>query len=263
MCLILLAYRVHPAYELLVAANRDEFHDRPTAPLAFWDDHPNVLAGRDLQAGGTWMGITRAGRFAALTNYRDPQHVRPGAPSRGQLVSAYLQGGEPASAYLENLLPRAAAYNGFNLLLGDETGLYYYSNYADGWRPLPPGIHGLSNHLLDTPWPKLARGRRVLRQALEPTAEPRPDALLAILTDRAPAPDAELPATGVPLEWERWLSPIFIDAPGYGTRSSTILMVGRDGRTRMIETTWADAGRREFELAWPNRDRGARVDSAP
>ncbi len=251
MCLILIAYRAHPSYELVVAANRDEFHGRPTAPLAFWDDNPQVLAGRDLKEGGAWMGVTRAGRFAALTNYRDPNRVLSDAPSRGHLVSGYLQGTEPARVYLDRLMARADAYNGFNLLLGDETGLYYYSNRASAVQALTPGLYGLSNHLLDTPWPKLKRGQRALRRVLERGSEPTPDALLRLLTDRTPASDAELPDTGVPLEWERWLSSIFIDAPGYGTRSSTALLVEAGRRTRMIETTWADASRREFVLDWP------------
>ncbi len=251
MCLILVAYRARPGYELLVAANRDEFHDRPTAPLAFWDDSPQVLAGRDLKEGGTWLGITRTGRFAALTNYRDPSSVLPDAPSRGHLVSDYLQDVEPARSYLDRLMPRADDYNGFNLLLGDETGLYYYSNRAGRFQALAAGLYGLSNDLLDTPWPKLERGRRALRRVLDHGSDPTPDALLRILTDRTPAPDAELPNTGVPLEWERWLSPIFISAPNYGTRSSTVLMVDERSRARMIETTWTDASRREFELGWP------------
>ena len=251
MCLIIIAYRAHPTYELLVAANRDEFHDRPTAPLAFWGDSPQVLAGRDLKEGGAWMGITCAGRFAALTNYRDPGHVLLNAPSRGHLVSDYLQGVESARDYLDRLTSCAAAYNGFNLLLGDETGLYYYSNRAGEVRALTPGLYGLSNHLLDTPWPKLERGRRTLRQVLDHEFDPTPEAFLHLLADRTPAPDAELPNTGVPLEWERWLSPVFIDAPGYGTRSSTVLMVDNGGRARMVERTWMDASQREFELEWP------------
>ena len=251
MCLIIIAYRIHPRYQLLVAANRDEFQDRPTAPLAFWHDSPHVLAGRDLKEGGTWLGVTGAGRFAALTNYRDPRHVLPNAPSRGHLVSAYLQSDEPARTYLDRLAPRAVAYNSFNLLLGDENGLHYYSNRAGGLQALTPGLYGLSNHLLDTPWPKLERGRRALRQVLDHESDPTPEALLHLLMDRTPAPDSELPNTGVPLEWERWLSPIFIDAPGYGTRSSTVLMADSDGRARMIERTWANTSQREFELEWP------------
>jgi uncharacterized protein with NRDE domain len=251
MCLILIAYHAHPGYKLVVAANRDEFYERPTAPLAFWDDAPEVLAGRDLKAGGTWLGITRAGRFAALTNYRDPSRVLPDAPSRGQLVGTYLREVESARAALERLAAQAGAYNGFNLLLGDGEGLFYYSNLTGGYRALEPGLYGLSNHLLDTGWPKLRRGLAKLREVLGQRSNPDPDDLLSLLTDRTPAPDNELPNTGVPLEWERWLSPMFIKAPGYGTRSSTVLLVSDAGCARMIERTWADGCRREFHLDWP------------
>ena len=248
MCLILFAYRCHPGLDLLVAANRDEFHNRPTAPLAFWDDAPQVLAGRDLQQGGSWMGVTRTGRFAALTNYRDPNRVRQDAPSRGQLVSDYLQGEAPALDYLARLATQSEVYNGFNLLLGDEAGLHYYSNCGGAPQTLLPGWYGLSNHLLNTPWPKLQRGLALVQDALGRRPDPVPDDLLSVLADRTLAPDAELPQTGVPLEWERWLSPIFIDAPGYGTRSSTVLLASEHGSARMVEITWADGGRREFIL---------------
>jgi uncharacterized protein with NRDE domain len=251
MCLILIAYHAHPGYKLVVAANRDEFYERPTAPLAFWDDAPEVLAGRDLKAGGTWLGITRNGHFAALTNYRDPSRVLPDAPSRGQLVGTYLREVESARAALERLAAQAGAYNGFNLLLGDGEGLFYYSNLTGGYRALKPGLHGLSNHLLDTGWPKLRRGLAKLREVLDQRSNPDPDDLLSLLTDRTPAPDNELPNTGVPLEWERWLSPMFIEAPGYGTRSSTVLLVSDAGCARMVEMTWADGCRREFHLDWP------------
>lgn len=257
MCLILIAHRCHPRYEFVVAANRDEYYDRPTASLAFWDDTPQVLAGRDLKEGGTWMGVTRTGRFAAITNYRDPSRILSGAPSRGHLVSAYLQGVESAGAYLERLVPQAGRYNGFNLLLGDAAGLYYYSNRAGAPQSLPPGLYGLSNHVLDTPWPKVRRGVSVLREVLDLRSDRLPDGLLRLLADRTLASDAELPQTGVPLEWERWLSPIFIVAPGYGTRSSTVLTV-ESGHARMIELTWADASRREFQLNWPPPERYAR-----
>jgi uncharacterized protein with NRDE domain len=251
MCLILLAYRAHPGYELVVAANRDEFYDRPTAPLGFWDDAPEVLAGRDLKAGGAWLGITRTGRFAALTNYRDPSRVLPDAPSRGQLVGACLQGALSGRTSLERLAAQADAYNGFNLLLGDGEGLFYTSSLLGEARMLEPGLYGLSNHLLDTQWPKLRRGLAKLREVLDQRPNPDPDELLSLLTDRATAPDAELPRTGVSLEWERWLSPMFIEAPGYGTRSSTVLLVSDDGRARMVEMTWDDGSRREFHLDWP------------
>lgn len=251
MCLILFAYRRHPSFRLIVAANRDEFLDRPTAPLAFWSDSPQVLAGRDLKEGGTWLGITRTGRFAALTNYRDPARLVQNAPSRGRLVSDYLQGDEPAHAYLDRLVARAHSYNGFNLLLGDGEELFYYANLAGEPRSLEPGLYGLSNHLLDTPWPKLKRSRLLLHQLLNRRPNPTADELLDLLVDRVPAPDAELPRTGVPLEWERWLSPVFIEAPNYGTRASTVLLANNIGDTCMVEVTWPDADRREFRIDWP------------
>ncbi|NJM10791.1 MAG: NRDE family protein [Synechococcaceae cyanobacterium SM1_2_3] len=251
MCLILIAYRCHPRYPLLVAANRDEFYDRPAAPLGFWHDLPQILAGRDLQKGGTWMGVTQNGRFAALTNYREPSRVMPDAPSRGCLVSDYLCSVESARVYLDRLAWTAEIYNGFNLLLGDAGQLYYYSNRGGGQRVLTPGIYGLSNHLLDTPWPKLERGRRALGQLLDRQVALTPDDLLDVLTNCTPAPDEDLPDTGVSLEWERWLSPIFIDAPGYGTRCSTALLLDASGRAQMVETTWATGRQREFQWDCP------------
>ena len=251
MCLILLAWRAHPRYPLVVAANRDEFFARPTAAADFWPDAPQVLAGRDLQGGGTWLGVTRSGRFAALTNYRDPALVKAEAPSRGELVSGFLCGREAPDDFRRRIESVAAAYNGFNLLFGTGRSLHYFSNCGDGGGELGSGIYGLSNHLLDTPWPKLERGRSALQQALDHGSEPTPDALLRLLADRTPAPDAELPDTGVPLEWERWLSPIFIAAPGYGTRSSTALVADSGGCAHMVEMTWADASRREFQFDWP------------
>ncbi|MBK8183110.1 MAG: NRDE family protein [Candidatus Competibacteraceae bacterium] len=251
MCLILVAYRHHPSYPLIVAANRDEFYDRPTAALAFWSDTPTIMAGRDLKAGGAWLGVTPTGRFAALTNYRDPARLIPSAPSRGQLVSDYLRSEEPARAYLDRLAQQADVYNGFNLLLGDAEGLFYYANFDGPPRALAPGLYGLSNHFLDTPWPKVERSRAALRRVLQRCTHPTADELLGILTDRMPAPDGELPRTGVPLEWERWLSPIFIAAPGYGTRASTVLLARAFGGARLVEVTWPDSSRREWEIDWP------------
>lgn len=251
MCLILIAYRCHPTYNLVVAANRDEFYDRPTAALNYWNDTPQVLAGRDLKDDGTWLGISDTGRFAALTNYRDPSRVMPNAPSRGRLTSDYLRGEETPMAYLQRLAIDANAYNGFNLLVGDTTDLFYYANYENQLRALPPGLYGLSNHFLNTSWPKVRRGLAKLRQILGRDVDPTPNGLLEILQDRTTAPDAELPDTGVPLEWERWLSPLFITAPGYGTRASTILLADNAGSVRMIEITWPEASRSEFQLRWP------------
>jgi uncharacterized protein with NRDE domain len=251
MCLILIAYRCHPHYPLLVAANRDEFYDRPTAPLGFWHDIPQILAGRDLKEGGTWLGVTQSGRFAAITNFRDPSRVIADAPSRGCLVSDFLRSIEPPSVYLDQLAPRADLYNGFNLLLGDAERLCYYSNRGGKFQVLPPGLYGLSNHLLDTPWPKIKRARQLLLELLDRQSNLAPDDVLDVLTDCTPAPDSDLPDTGVSLEWERWLSPIFIDAPGYGTLCTTVLQVAKGGRARMVETTWATGRQREFQWDWP------------
>jgi len=242
MCLILVAWRSHPRYPLVVAANRDEFFARRTAGADFWPDQPAVLAGRDLEGGGTWMGITRGGRFAALTNYRDPARQRTDAPSRGTLVADFLRGESPIDAYLANLLP--GAYNGFNLLLGELGGgnprLAWFSNVSGVPADLAPGVYGLSNHLLDSPWPKVAAGKAALAAALD--ALPDDEPMFALLRDDGVHPDDALPRTGVSLEWERLLSSAFVRAPGYGTRSSTVLTVDTAGAVRFDERTWREGG---------------------
>lgn len=250
MCLILFAYRIHPRYELLLAANRDEFYARPTAAMDYWQEAPELLAGRDLQSGGTWFGITRQRRLAAITNFREPDSVKPDAPSRGLLVCDYLLGQEPARDYLDHLLSRADDYNGFNLLLWDSEGLYYFSNRDTTPRALAPGYYGLSNHLLNTPWPKVQRGLKGLAELLEQNAEIEPKRLLNLLQDQIPADDRELPQTGVSLEWERALSPLFIATPDYGTRSSTVLRVTKEQELWLTETTWPEGATREFRLRW-------------
>ena len=237
MCLILFARDSHPDYRLVLAANRDEFHDRPTAPAAFWEDDPRILAGRDLKVGGTWFGITATGRLAAITNYRDPAAHRPNAPSRGLLVSGFLRGAMPADAYLAELAAHGPAYNGFNLICGTPEGLWHYSNRGGPPTPISPGIHGLSNRLLDTPWPKVSQGTAALAKLLQHDRID-PAELFAILADRTPAPDHLLPDTGVGLERERILSPLHIASPDYGTRSATVLLVGRDGWVEFTEQTF-------------------------
>lgn len=237
MCLVLIAYKHHPLYDLVLLANRDEFYDRPTSPAEFWEDQPNVLAGRDLRAGGTWMGITRQGRYAAVTNYREAPREGSAAPSRGALVAGYLLGNASPEAYMERLRSQGARYNGFNLLVGDREHLYYYSNREDIVRPLAPGLYGLSNHLLDTPWFKVEQGKAELEAALYGGGPLSPDDLFPILANEAPAPDEMLPETGVGLEWERVLSARFIASPSYGTRSSTVLLIERSGHVRFVEQT--------------------------
>jgi uncharacterized protein with NRDE domain len=236
MCLIVFEWRpaaVHgPLFTL--TANRDEYFRRTADPLAWWADAPGLLAGRDLAAGGTWLGVSRDGRFAALTNYRAPNDMRPDAPTRGTLVSAYLQGAPLAPLdYLHRVAENGAAYNGFNLLAGDFTRreLGWYCNRASA-APilLDTGVHAISNAVLDTPWPKLVRKRDELRQLLERDAAPPLASLIELMRDPHVARDDELPSTGLALERERALSAAFIETPEYGTRGTTALRVNaRDG----------------------------------
>ncbi|MCX7172504.1 MAG: NRDE family protein [Proteobacteria bacterium] len=253
MCLILLAWQAHPSYPLVIAANRDEFFARPTATADFWDDAPNILAGRDLSAGGTWMGITRQGRFAALTNFREPGKNQSQAPSRGKLVSDFLAGAMPASAYLDELSPRTAAFNGFNLVCGSlNEGLWHFSNRSAGGKPhrLAAGIYGLSNHLLDTPWPKVAQGKSDLAKALAALPQDKP--LFELLRDENIHEDDQLPRTGVSLEWERILSAAFVETSNYGTRSSTVLHLDGLRFLSFDEQIWLPGGlpgnRRRFHF---------------
>lgn len=241
MCLILLAHDVHPDYRLVLAANRDEFYARPTAPAAPWADAPRVIAGRDLRGGGTWLGVTRSARWAAVTNHRDAvvEEPRPDAPSRGQLVSGFLLGDEPPLDYLERLAPRAAEYNGFNLLAGEGAEVGWLANRAEhGPRRLAPGIYGLSNELLDTPWPKVVRGKRELTRLVGAAGSLPVDELLDLLLDRTYAADHDLPDTGVAPELERALSAAFITTPRYGTRSSAVLLIDRSGQVTLVERTF-------------------------
>jgi len=242
MCLIIFSYDVHPDFKLALAANRDEFYDRPTAPIDFWKDRPNILAGRDLLGGGTCLGVGRNGRFAAITNYRDLASVRPDAPTRGRLVSDFLEGKEPPSRYLERLDAIGHRYNGFNLVIGNAETLFYYSNRGNGIQELPSGVYGLSNHLLDTPWPKVLRAKEGLRGLLTGSVAMDAEIVFEKLEHRHPAPDPELPDTGVGVEKERALSPLFISIPGYGTRSSSILLMGRTGGSELFERTFLPDG---------------------
>lgn len=254
MCLILFGYRCHPAFSLVLAANRDEFHDRPTDPAGFWDDAPHILAGRDRTAGGTWLGVTRGGRFAALTNIREPARQQSNAPSRGVLVADYLRGNTPPGAYLHALTDDAERYNGFNLLVGDRTELWYYANRAARPRRLEPGLYGLSNALLDAPWPKVTRGRHGLAAILDNPDGPRPEALLELLADRSPPPDHELPDTGVGLARERRLAPLFIDGEHYGTRSSSVLLIGDDHAELIERSHDGTGGERRFRIRFNDPD---------
>lgn len=251
MCLILVAWRVHPDYPLVLAANRDEYHARPSAAAGFWRDCPEILGGRDLECMGTWLGVTRGGKVAAVTNYRDPASESQERRSRGLLASQFLEGDASAAAYISGLEAQGAHYRGFNFLAGDRNGLWWISNRGSGLRSLEPGIYGLSNHLLDTPWPKVTRGKRALAQVLETCVSVEP--LMSLLADTVVATDAQLPDTGVGQERERMLSAARIISPLYGTRCSTVLLVGRGGRLRFAERAYEANGHEgrtlQYELA--------------
>jgi uncharacterized protein with NRDE domain len=238
MCLILFSLDNHPGFRLILGANRDEFYNRPTQPLSAWPEAPEVYGGRDLKEGGTWLGVSRRGRLAALTNYRDPAHHIAQAPSRGQLTRRFLTGDASAAEYLAQVLKTAQRYNGFNLLVGDRTGLWYVSNRGNGIVRLQAGIHGLSNHLLDTDWPKVTQGKKRLKNLLSRGDGWDPEGIFTLLDDRTAAPDQQLPDTGVGLEWERTLSPVFIASPNYGTRSSTVVLIRSSGAVTVVERTF-------------------------
>jgi uncharacterized protein with NRDE domain len=257
MCLVMFALESHPRYSLIVAANRDEFYDRPTAPATFWPDAPSVLAGRDLRAGGTWLGLDRRGRFAAVTNYRQGAREPTAPRSRGHLVSSFLMSKTHAGEHFARVTAEAALYSGFNLIAGDARELHYLSNREGRARVLGPGVYGLSNHLLDTDWPKVSSARRGLEALLTVSGTELVAEMLTLLSDRTRPADDLLPSTGVGLEWERLLSSAFITTADYGTRSSTVLLVARDGGVVFVEQTFGPGGypagmaRHEFQLDRP------------
>jgi uncharacterized protein with NRDE domain len=241
MCLIVFAWRVIPGLPLVACANRDEYYDRPATPAGPWPDAPNVIAGRDLRGGGSWMGVTKTGpngpKFAALTNIRAPNERRTDAPTRGALVADFLKGDETAPAYLERIAPGADAYNGFNLILGDAAGMYWFSNRAGAdprnGKALEPGIYGVSNGLLDAPWPKVVRTKATFASLLLQGAPE--EAYFEMLADTTRAPDMRLPDTGVPIDLERQLSAVCIEIPGYGTRTSTVVKLYGDAEPELHE----------------------------
>lgn len=241
MCLIVFAWHVMPGAPLVAAANRDEFYDRPAAPAGAWPGHPHIFGGRDLQGGGSWMGITQQGehgpRFAALTNIRGPQERRLDAPSRGALVADFLAGSMDAEQYLASIAPGANAYNGFNLVLGDRERMFWFSNRgaedARNGKALTPGIYGISNSLLDSPWPKVLRTKAQFASLLCQGAPD--DAFFEMLADTTRASDLRLPDTGIERELERVLSAVCIETAGYGTRTSTVVKLYTDAPAELHE----------------------------
>ena len=252
MCLVIFAYKVHPQYPLIITANRDEFYKRPTVGAHWWESKPNVLAGRDLKGGGTWLGVSKSGKFATLTNYRDLQHMRKDAPTRGALVTDYLENDElTAMAYLQSI-ENDEAFNGYNLLLYENGQLFWHSNVSAKTEELESGIYGLSNAQLDTPWPKVLRGKQFLQKWMQKDF-PNLDAeeAFAYLQNRERPKDADLPDTGVGIEWERFLSPMFIEEPKhqYGTRCSTVVLIDKNAEVSFEERVYVgDVGKRRFQF---------------
>ncbi|MEP7243142.1 MAG: NRDE family protein [Gammaproteobacteria bacterium] len=258
MCLLVLAWRAHPRYRLIVVANRDEYHERPTAPLAKWPEPNDILAGRDLRAGGTWFGLDRRHRFGAVTNFRELQRPKRSAPSRGGLAPAFLAQQASPQEFLGSLETDAPGYSGLNLLIGDTEELWYASNRLDRFaRPLSAGVYGLSNEFLDTPWPKVRRVRHTFESWLgRATTDPVED-LFALLADRTPATEGP-PQAGLSPDWDRTLSAPFVIHPAYGTRCTTVLLLEPSGAAVMAErrfdSTGTPSGQTEFHLNagdWP------------
>ncbi|MEP2025140.1 MAG: NRDE family protein [Reichenbachiella sp.] len=223
MCLLLFAWKKHLSYDLVLAANRDEFYKRPTQQAHIWSDSLDLIAGKDLTAGGTWMGVTKTGKFAALTNYRDPSQINDQAPSRGDLTKDFLTQSYSPKDYLEKIKAAKIPFNGFNLLVGDHESLWYYNNLNCNITELSPGIYGLSNALLNDSWPKVENGKKKISQLIHQDLL-KTDDLLEIVQDRSIAQNDQLPSTGIPLDWERALSAMFISTENYGTRCSSALL---------------------------------------
>ena len=240
MCLINFHVQDHPIYRLIVAANRDEFYERPTAPAHFWEDKPHLLAGRDLSQRGTWLGISKSGRFGALTNYRDASEQQSNFRSRGEIVTDFLDSELTAADFLKSLQKKRSEYAGFNVIVGTVDKLFYYSNIQNDIKKITPGTHGLSNHFLDTPWPKVVKGKTGVQKLVEQNRVIQPDELFDVQQDAEPFPVEQLPDTGVGTQLERLLSSLFIKSEGYGTRSSTALLIDRKNNITFVERTYLD-----------------------
>jgi uncharacterized protein with NRDE domain len=238
MCLLAFAIDSHPRYRLVLAANRDENYVRPTAAARFWDDDPRILAGRDLEAGGTWLGVAGNGRLAALTNYYGPDEYAADKLSRGWLITDFLKSDLSPAGYLEQLRRTGDRYNGFGLVFGDNTGFNYYTNRGPSIPGLSAGVYGLSNHLLDTHWPKVNAVKAGLHQLIVNTDDIDPENLFILLSDRTRYPDQLLPDTGVGIERERSLSSIFVTLEEFGTRCSTVILIDRDNRMTFLERSF-------------------------
>lgn len=245
MCTILFSWKTEADYKLVLLANRDEFHERGTKTSHWWEDHPDVLGGRDLKAGGTWMGINRNGRFAAITNYRRFP-LESYETSRGDLVKNYLIGKDKPHNYMDFLSDKGHLYDGFNLIFGNADSLLYFSNRGPE-KILDPDLYGLSNHLLDSPWPKVERGKVKLAETLKQGKLDK-ESMFSILADDSRAQDEHLPDTGIGLEKERMLSSIFIKSPNYGTRLSSYLTIDRENNVAFHERSFLPQDEKEFRF---------------
>lgn len=241
MCLIVVAFQCHPDFPLVIAANRDEYYQRPTRTADFWTTSPHVLAGQDEEEGGSWLGLNKTGRIAAVTNFRDGIGETKSTRSRGHLVSRFLQENSAPEKYLNDILEQKSDFNAFNLLLGHWDNLYFLSSREQQFRKLGKGIYGISNGDLDSAWPKVAEAREALSSYVA-GAEIEHDPLIAMLADRSLAKDEELPETGVGIEWERKLAPIFIQGEGYGTRASTVLTIDHEAGVNFTEQAYDARG---------------------
>ncbi len=240
MCLILFSYKNHSRYKLILASNRDEFYNRPTRQLELWDNNTSetILAGQDEKDKGTWLGVTPSGKFSGITNFRSMKSIKHQAPSRGLLVSNYLTGNESPKEYLETVMESGSLYNGFNLLVGDVNSMYYYSNMEKEILEIKPGVYGLSNAFLDTPWPKIRKGKSEFDKILSDGDALDEESVFSLLADKKFPPENELPDTGVGSEWERILSPLFIESDIYGTRTSTIITIDNNSEIIVAEKTF-------------------------
>ncbi|MEK4629761.1 NRDE family protein [Solibacillus sp. FSL R7-0682] len=246
MCLITFAFQMHPEYPLIVIANRDEFYDRPTAPAQFWADAPEILAGRDLLQGGSWLGVSSKNRFAAITNYRDPRLPESGLYSRGDIVRQFLEQPVSIEAFIAHLRNTKDDYGGYNVLLYDGHKMYHFNNIFDDYTIIEAGVHSLSNATLNSNWPKTRLGKDDLTEVLKVKQPLQIENLLSLLTNKTIASDNKLPDTGVGIHLERLLSPQFIKMGNYGTRCSTAILFQQDGNIQFAERTY-EQGEKEYD----------------
>ena len=249
MCLILFAYKQHPKYPLILVANRDEFYPRPTAQADWWKEYPTMLAGKDIKGNGSWLGMSKDGKFAALTNFRDGMNLKQNAPTRGKLVTNYLVNPVESESYLQEIAKTGELYNGYNLLTFDGEDIWHYSNMSNDITHIEPGVHGLSNALLNSDWPKVHRAKAKLAALVDVNKDFSIEAGFQMMLDSEQAADEDLPQTGVPYDWEKKLSSMCIRTETYGTRCSTVVLWGADGTVHFEERSYVpDLGSKAYRV---------------